>query len=165
MINKRATFPFTPGKFHAARVEGSLCAGNDHHCLRDWNAGNLDKCLTLLVFACVDSKWERRFDAGDKFGHVVVNVRLGNSGICAANVSDEIAKGDCIETFGGVIKFCTIHVIDGCHESVACDCADNNVCVPCLALGKIGSPSSFTSRSSSGRVDGIVRRCCAGNCV
>ncbi len=134
MINKRATFPFPPGKFHAATVEGGLCAGGDHCCLRDWNAGVLGKHLTLLLFACVDSKWERRFDAGDKFGHVVVNVELGNSGICAANVSDKIAKGDCVETFGRVIKLCIIHILDGCCKLVACDCTDNDVCVPRLAL-------------------------------
>ncbi len=165
MINKRATFSFTPGKFHAATVEGGLCAGGDHCCLGDQNARVLGKCLTLLLFVCVDSKWERRFDAGDKFGHVVINGGLGNSGIGAANVSDEVAKGDCIETFGGVIKFCIIHIIDGCLELVACDCADNDVCVPCLALGKVGCPSGFTHRSSSGRIDGIVRRRRAGNCV
>ncbi len=158
MVNKRATFPFVPGKFHAATVEGDLRAGGDHPCLGDRNAGVLGKPLTLLLFVCVDSKWERWFDTGDKFGHVVINVGLGNSDMCAANVSEEIAKGDCIETFGGVIQFCIIHIINGCCKLVACDCADNDVCVPDLALGKVGSPSRFTSRSSSGRIDGIVRR-------
>ncbi len=85
MIDKRATFPFAPGKFHAATVEGSLLACGDHRRPGDRNSGILGKCLTLLLFAHVDSKWERRFNAGDKFGHVVVNVGLGNSGICAAN--------------------------------------------------------------------------------
>jgi hypothetical protein len=86
-------FPFMPGKFKAATVEGGLCAGSDHSCFGDQNASLLGKRLTLLLFACVDSKWEGRFDAGDKFGHVVVNVGLGNHGICAANVSDKVAKG------------------------------------------------------------------------
>jgi hypothetical protein len=95
----------------------------------------------------------------------VVNLRLGNCGICAANVSDEVAKGDCIETFGEVVKFCIIHIINGYHEFVACDCVDDDVCVPRLALGKVDSPSNFTRRSSSGRIDGIVRRRHAGNCV
>ncbi len=76
-------FPFAPGKFHVATVEGGLCAGSDHCCFGDWNAGVLGKCLTILLCACVDSKWEGRFDAGDKFGHVVVDVGLGNCGICA----------------------------------------------------------------------------------
>ncbi len=165
MINKRATFPFAPGKFNATTVDSGLCAGDDHHCFGDWNSGILGKRLTLLLFACVDSKWEGRFDASDKFGLVVVNIWLGNCGICAANVCDKVAKGDCFETFGGVIEFCIIHIIDGCRKLVACDCADDDVCVPCLALGEVGSPSGFTCRSSSGRIDGIVRRCCARNCV
>jgi hypothetical protein len=118
-----------------------------------------------FLFACVDSKWEGSFDAGDKFGHVVINVGLGNCSIGAANVSDKVAKGDCVETFGGVIKFCIIHINDGRPKLDACDCADYDVCVPRLALGKFGSRSGFTCRSSSGRIDGIVRRHCARNCV
>ncbi len=158
-------FPFAPGKFHATTVEGSLCAGGDHLCFGDRNAGILGKCLTLLLFASVDSKWEGRFDAGDKFGHVVVNVRLENCGICTANVSDKVAKGDHIETFGGVIEFCIIHIVNGCRELVACDCAEDDVCVPRLALGEVGSPSCVMRRSSSGRIDGIVRMRCIGNCI
>ncbi len=154
-----------PGKFHAATVEGGLRACGDHHCFGDWTAGVLGKRLILLLFACVDSKWEGGFDAGDKFGHVVVNVGLGNCGICAAKVSDEVAKGDCIETFGGVIEFCIIHIVNGCCKLVACDCVDDDVCVPCLALGKVGCPSCFTCRSSSGRIDGIVKRRHARKCV
>jgi hypothetical protein len=85
--------------------------------------------------------------------------------MCCEWVSDKIAKGDHVETFGGVIKFCIIHIVDGCRKLVACDRADDDVCVPCLALNKVGSLSGFTSRSSSGRIDGIVRRCHARNCV
>ncbi len=125
----------------------------------------MGECLTLLLFACVDSKWEERFDAGDKFGHIVINVGLGNRSIGAANVSNEVAKRDCVETFGGAIEFCIAHIIDGRCKLVACDCADDDVCVPCLALGKVGSSSGFTHRSSSGRIDGIVRRHHAINCV
>ncbi len=116
MINKRATFPFAPGEFHAAAVEGSLCDGGDHRCFGDRNSGVLGKRLTLLLFACVDSKWEGRFDAGDKFQNVVINVGLENCGICAAYVSDEVAKGDHIETFSVVIEFCMIHIVDGCRK-------------------------------------------------
>ncbi len=165
MINERATFPFVPGKFHATTVEGGLRASGDHCCFGDWNASVLGKRWTLLLFMCVDSKWEGRFNAGDKFGHVVVNVGLGKCGISAANVSDKVAKGDCIETFGGVIEFCIIHIVNGRRELVACDCTDNDACVQCLTLIKVGGSSSFRRRSSSGRIDGIVRRCCAGNCV
>ena len=103
----------------------------------------MGKHLTLLLFACVDSKWERRFDAGDKFGHVVVNVRLGNRSIGAANVSDKVAKGDCIETFGGVIEFRIIHIVDGHHKLVACDGADDDVGIPRLLFGKVGGTSCF----------------------
>jgi hypothetical protein len=106
------------------------------------------------LFACVDSKWEGRFNAGDKFCNVFVNVGLRNCGICAENVRDKVAKGDHVETFSGVVEFCIIHIVDGCLELVACDYADNNVCVPHLALGKVGSPSGFMCRSSSGRIDG-----------
>ncbi len=165
MIDKQATFPFVPGKFHAATFEGGLHAGGDHRCFGDRNAGILGECLTLLLFACVDSKWEGRFNADDKFGHVVVNIGLGNCSIGAANVSDKVVKGDRVETFGGVIKFCIIHIVDGRRKMAACDCADNDVCVPPLVLGKVGNPSGFTRRSSSGRIDGIVRRRHAGNCV
>ncbi len=164
MIDKQATFPFAPGKFHAATVEGGLCAGGDHRCFTDWNAGVLGKCLTLLLLACVDRKWEGRFNAGDKFGNNFVNVGLGNHGICAVNVHDKVAKGDRV-TFSGVVEFCIIHIVDGCRKLVACDCEDDDVCVPHLALGKVGSPSSFKHRSSSGRIDGIVRRRRARNCV
>jgi hypothetical protein len=164
VINKRATFPFAPGKFHAATVEGGLRAGGDNCCFGDRNAGVLGKRLTLLLFACIDSKWEGRFNAGDKFGHVVVNVGLGNHSLGAANVSDKVAKGDHVETFGGVIEFHIIHITNGCRKLVACDCADNDVCVPRLALGKVGSPSGFTRRSSSGWIDGIVKRCHTRNC-
>jgi hypothetical protein len=113
MVHDQATFPFAPGEFHAATVGGSLRASGDHCCFRDWTAGILGKCLTLLLFACVDSKWEGRFDAGDKFGHVVINVGLGTRCIGAANVSDEVAKGDCVETFSGVTEFHIINIIDG----------------------------------------------------
>jgi hypothetical protein len=149
VVNKQATFPFAPGKFHAATVEGSLHAGGDHRCFGDQNAGILGKRLTLLLFVCVDNKWEGRFNASDKFSHFVVSVGLGECSIGAANVSDEVAKGECIETFGGVIKFRIIHFVDGCRKWVACDCADNDVCVSCLELSKVGSPSGFTHRSSS----------------
>ncbi len=80
-------------------------------------------------------------------------------------MSDEIVKGDCIEAFGGVIKFRIINIVDGRHDLVVCDCADDDVCVPRLALGKVGCLSGFVHRSSSGRIDGIVRRCRAGNCA
>ncbi len=105
VVNEWATFLFAPGKSHAATVEGSLRAGGDHCCFRERNAGVLGKRLTLLLFACVDSKWKGRFGAGNKFGHVVVNVGLRNCSIGAVNVSDKVAKGDCVETFGGVINF------------------------------------------------------------
>jgi hypothetical protein len=82
-----------------------------------------------------------------------------------ANVSDKVVKGDCIETFSGVIKVCIIHIIDGCPELVTCNCVDNDVCVPRLALDEVGSPSGFTHRSSSGPIDGIARRHHTGNCV
>ncbi len=165
VVNKQATFPFAPGKFHTATVEGGLCAGGDHCCFGDQNADVLGKHLTLLLFACVDSKWEERFDASDKFGHVVVNVGLGNHSIGAVNVSDKVAKGNCIETFGGVIELRIINIINGCRELVVCDCADNDVCVPRLALGKVGGLNGFARRSSSGRIYGIVRRRRTGNCV
>ncbi len=117
-----------------------------------------------LLFACVDSKWEGRFNAGDKFGHVVVNVRLGNCCIGAVNVSDEVVKGDPVETFGGIFEIRLKNINNGPHILVNCDGADDDGCVPCLALGKVGSLSSFASRSSGGRIDGIFRRCHAGNC-
>jgi hypothetical protein len=93
VVDERVTSSFAPGKFHAATVEGGLCAGGDHCYFRDWNADILGECLTLLLFACVDGKWKGRFDAGDKFGHVVINVGLGNRCIGAANVSDEGCEG------------------------------------------------------------------------
>ncbi len=163
VVNKRATFLFAPGEFHAATVEGSLCAGGDHRCFRDRNANVLGERLTLLLFACVDRKWGGRFDAGDKYSHVVVNVGLGNC--CIGNVSDKAAKGDRVETFGGVIEFRIINIIDSRRELVACDGADDYVCVPRLAFGKVGSSSRFfASRSSGGQIDGIFRRRHAGNC-
>jgi hypothetical protein len=164
VVGKRATFPFAPGKFHAATVEGGLCAGGDHRCFRGRNAGVLGERLTLLLFACVDSKWEGRCDASDKFCHVVVNVRLGYCCICAANVSDDVATGDCVETFGGVIKFCIINIVNGHRKLVMCDGVGDDVCVPRLAFGKVGSSSSFTSRISDGWIDGVFRRRRAGNC-
>jgi hypothetical protein len=78
-------------------------------------------------------------------------------------VSDKVAKRDCVETFGGVIKLGIIHILNGCRKLVTCDCADDDVCSPRLALGKVGSPSGFACRSSSERIDGIVSRRCAGN--
>ncbi len=154
MVDERATFSFAPGKFHAATVEGGLHAGGDHCCFGDRNVGILGKRLTLLLFACADSKWEGRFDASDKFGHVVINVGLENCSIGAANVSDKVMKGDCVETFGGVIKFCIINIIDGRRKLVACDCVDDYVCVPCFALGKVGSPSSFARGVAAGGLIG-----------
>ncbi len=59
----------------------------------------------------------------------------------------------------------SVHIVNGCLELVACDCADDDVYVPRLALGEVGSLSGFTRRSSSRRIDGIVRRRHAGNCV
>ncbi len=106
-----------------------------------------------------------KFNAGEKFGHVVINVGLGNHSIGAANVSDEVAKGDRVETVGGVIEFCIIHIVDGHCKLVACDCADDDVCVPRFALHKVGSPRGFMHRSSSRRIVGIVRRRRAENCV
>ncbi len=164
VVDKLATFPFAPGKFPATTVEGGLCTGGDHRCFRNRNAGVLCKLLTLLLFAYVDSKWEGRFDAGDKFSHVVVNVGLGNHCIDVANGSGDVTKRDCVETFGGVIKFCIINIVNGRCKLVACDGADDDVCVPCLALGKVGSSSSFVSRSSGGQIDGIFRRRRARKC-
>jgi hypothetical protein len=103
---------------------------------------------TSSVCAC--SKWEERFDSGDKSGHVVINIGLENHCIGAANVSDEATKGNCVETFGGVIKFRIVNTVDGSHKSVACDGVDDDVCVPRLVLGKVGSSSSFASRSGKG---------------
>jgi hypothetical protein len=65
VVNEWAKFPFVPGKFHAATVEGGFCADGDHRCFRDWIAGVLGKRLTLFLFACVDSKWEGRLNASD----------------------------------------------------------------------------------------------------
>jgi hypothetical protein len=96
-------------------------------CCGDQNSGVLGKRLTLFLFVSVDSKWEGRFDAGDKFGHVLVNVGLGNCSIGAANVSDEVTKGDCIKIFGRVIKFHIINIVNGHRELVPCDCVDNYV--------------------------------------
>jgi hypothetical protein len=103
---------------------------------------------------CVDSKWEGRFDASDKFDHVVVNVALGNGSIGAANVSDEVMKGDSVETFGGVIEFRIINIVDGRRKLVACDCADNDVCVPRLVLSKVGCLSCFDAGAAAGGLMG-----------
>ncbi len=89
---------------------------------------------------------------------------MGNCCIGAANVSNKVAKGDCVETFGGVIKFRIINIVNGRCELVACDGVDDDVCVPRLVLGKVGSSSSFASRSSGGRSDGIFRRRRTRNC-
>ena len=60
---------------------------------------------------------------------------------------------DSVETFGGVVKSGVVDIVDCCHKLVACDCVDDDLFVPCLALGKVGSPSGFTCRSSSRRID------------
>ncbi len=90
---------------------------------------------------------------------------MGNCSIGAANVSDKVAKGDRVETFGGVIQFRLINIVNGHCKLVTCNCADNNVCVPRIALGKVGTPSGFVHRSSIEHIDGIVRRRRARNCV
>jgi hypothetical protein len=89
---------------------------------------------------------------------------LGNHCIGAANVSDKVAKGDRVETFRGVIEIYIINIVDGRHEKAMRDGVKDDVCVPRVAFGKVGSSSSFASRSGSGQIDGIFRRRRTRNC-
>ena len=89
-------------------------------------------------------------------GHVIVNVGLGDCQVGGANVGDEVAKGNCAEALGGIVEGHVVDVVNRHCKLVACDGCHNQVCVPCLAFGKVGSSSRFTCRCSCRWIDGIV---------
>ncbi len=56
VIREGTASPLSPCGSHFPTVERMLGPGHDHHFLRDGYASILSKCLTFLLFACVDGK-------------------------------------------------------------------------------------------------------------
>jgi hypothetical protein len=152
-----------PRKFHAAAVEGGFRAGSYHCGFGNENASILGKRLAFLLFACVNGKWGGRLDASVELSHVVVNIRLGDQCVGSANVGDKVLEGDCIKSLGGIIESSIIHVVNGRSKLVACDGVDDDVGIPRLSFGKVGSMSCFACRGGSRWIDWILGRCCGGH--
>ena len=69
----------------------------------------------------------------------------------------KIPEGNCIETLGGIVKHGSIYIIDSCHKLVVCDGANNDVSIPCLAVGKVGGSSCFLRGCGSRWIERIFR--------
>ncbi len=107
---------------------------------------------------CIDGKRKSGVDAGVEVGHFVIGFGLGDCRVGGANVSDEVAEGNCVEAFGGIVEGYVVSVVDGRCKLVACDGGHDQVCVPCLAFGEVGGSSRFTCRCGRRWIDGIVGR-------
>ncbi len=59
-------------------------------------------------------------------------------------MGDKVLEGTRVETLGGIVECVIIYIIDCRRELVACDGADNDVGIPCLAVGKVGGLSCFS---------------------
>ncbi len=129
LVDNGTAFPLTPREFHAAAVEGSLCAGC-HHCgFGDGHPGVQRECLALLLFARVDGKRKRRVDSGVEFSHVVIDFGLADCCIGGANMRNELVERDRIEPFGGVIEPRVVDVVDGSGKLIARDGGHSTLCV------------------------------------
>jgi hypothetical protein len=111
----------------------------------------------FFLFAHVDGKWEGSFDAGVQLGHVVVDVRLGDQCVGGSDVGDEVPEGYRLETLGGIVEQGIIYVVNCRCKLVACDGADDDVGIPCLAVGKVGSSSCFLRGCGSRWIERIFR--------
>ncbi len=92
LVNKGTTLPFMPCQVRPATVEGGLCAGGNYRCFEDGNTSVQGKRLAILLFVHVDGKGGGSVDTGVEFCHVVIDFRLGDSGIGGANVGDKVMK-------------------------------------------------------------------------
>ncbi len=105
----------------------------------------------------VDGKWEGSFNAGVELGHVVIDVGLGDQCVGGSDVGDEIREGNRVETLGGILERGIIYVVDSRLKLVRCDGANNDVGIPCLAVGKVGNSSCFLCGCSSRWIERIFR--------
>ncbi len=137
LVNDGTAFPLAPRELHAAAVEGSLGSGCHHSCFRDGHPSVQRECLALLLFARVDGKRKRRVDGGVEFSHVVVDFGLADRRIGGANMRNELAERDRVETFGGVIEPRIVDVVDGGGKLIACDGGHDKIRVPRFAFGDV----------------------------
>ena len=73
---------------------------------------------------------------------------------------DEVAEGDGVdgvEAFGWVVEGRVVDVIDRRGKLVARDGGNNEVGVPRLAFGEVGSTGCFACRCGRRCIDGIIR--------
>ncbi len=56
-----------------------------------------------------------------------------------------------VESFGGIIELRVVKVVDCRRKLIASDGTDDDVYVPCLAVGKVGGASCFAGRGGPGR--------------
>ncbi len=72
-------------------------------------------------------------------------------------MGDKVLEGNHVETLGGIIKHGIIYVVNCCRELVASDGADDDVGIPCLAVGKVGGSSCFLQGCGSRWIEQIFR--------
>ncbi len=96
--------------------------GSDHPFVGYWedsSAGGKD--LAFFLFACVDGQGEAGVDACVEVGHVVIQVRLADLGVCGENMLDKRAEVDTVEAFHWVGKDSIVDVVDGHGKLVTHD--------------------------------------------
>jgi hypothetical protein len=80
VVKDRAMFPIAPGQCHVAACQGMLGTCGDHGFVRDGDSGIGGKDLILLLLPCIDGKGEAGVNAGMEVSHVVIQIRLVDSG-------------------------------------------------------------------------------------
>ena len=73
-------------------------------------------------------------------------------------MGDKVPEGNRIETLGGIVKRGIIYVVNCRRKLVACDGADNDVGIPCLAVGEVDSSSCFLRGCGSRWIEQIFGR-------
>ncbi len=95
--------------------------GGDHHFVLDWDSSVVGDDLVYFFFASVDGQGVAGVDAYVEVGHVVVQVRLADLGVCGENMLDKRAEVGAIEAFCQVIKEGIVDFVNGRGKLVARD--------------------------------------------
>jgi hypothetical protein len=113
-------------------------ACGDHHFVGDGYSSIGGKDLTLLLFPHVDNKGEAQVNARLEIGHIVIQIRLADLSVGGEDVHDKGAKINGVESFGGVLKYGLVDVVNCRHILVACDVDNHLVDVQCFECSGVG---------------------------
>ncbi len=156
VVKDGVTLSLLSVKVHVSTGEGGLCPGGDHRCLGDGHLSVLCKRLTFFLFVGVNRKWEHSVVLCHRILHVVINIWLQDCCIRPADVSRQIAEGNCVQSFSWVVKCGIVNVVDGHGKLAVCDDAQDEVKLPCFLFCKVGCVGGFAGWGGRGRIDKIM---------